>query len=66
MQDQRPMRYGDFPRLFEGFPPDEEVDLWDTRTILRLMALARRAEAGAAAEPDRDASADPGQLAIQG
>jgi hypothetical protein len=40
MQDGRPMRYGDFPRLFEGFPPDEEVDLYDTRTILRLMALA--------------------------
>jgi hypothetical protein len=65
MQDQRPMRYGDFPRLFEGFPPDEEVDVWDTRTILRLMALARRAEARAAAEPEAEASTDPGQLVVQ-
>jgi len=66
MQDERPMRYGDFPLLFEGFPPDEEVDVWDTRTILRLMALARRAEARAATEPSRDAAADPARLAIQG
>ena len=66
MQDQRPMRYGDFPRLFEGFPPDEEVDLWDTRTILRLMALARNAEARAATEPARDAPAGPEQLAVHG
>jgi hypothetical protein len=66
MQDERPMRYGDFPRLFEGFPPDEEVDLWDTRTILRLMALARDVEARAATEPSGDAAADPAPLAIQG
>ncbi len=46
MQDGRPMRYGDFPQLFEGFPPDEEVDLYDTRTILRLMAFAERTEPG--------------------
>ena len=38
------MRYGDFPQLFEGFPPDEEVDLYDTRTILRLMAFAEGAD----------------------
>jgi len=55
MQDGRPMRYGDFPRLFEGFPPDEEVDLYDTRTILRLMAFA---EGGDAAEPSRDTPMD--------
>ncbi len=59
------MRYGDFPRLFEGFPPEEEVDLWDTRTILRLMALAEGAEAGAAAEHAQDVEADSGQLSLQ-
>lgn len=55
MQDGRPMRYGDFPRLFEGFPPDEEVDLYDTRTILRLMSLARGEEQ---AEPPRETPLD--------
>ena len=55
MQDGRPMRYGDFPRLFEGFPPDEEVDLYDTRTILRLMALA---EGGDPVDPPHDTPMD--------
>lgn len=55
MQDGRPMRYGDFPQLFEGFPPDEEVDLYDTRTILRLMAFAEGVESGEAPpEPTLD------------
>ncbi len=58
MQDVRPMRYGDFPQLFEGFPPDEEVDLYDTRTILRLMALAKGADS---AEPPPDAPMDEAQ-----
>lgn len=46
------MRYGDFPSLFHGFPPDVEVDLWDTRTILRLMAFAQ-AEGAQGADPAR-------------
>jgi hypothetical protein len=58
MQDGRPMRYGDFPRLFEGFPPDEEVDFYDTRTILRLMAFAESADN---ADPPHEAALDEAQ-----
>jgi hypothetical protein len=52
------MRYGDFPQLFEGFPPDEEVDLYDTRTILRLMAFAESADNG---EPPHETTMEEAQ-----
>ena len=37
MDDARPLTYGEFPELFEGFPPDEPVDLDDRRTHSALF-----------------------------
>jgi hypothetical protein len=40
MADATPPRYGDFPTLFSGFPPDQPVDLDDLRTRIAMIAKA--------------------------
>ena len=42
MADATPPRYGDFPTLFSGFPPDQPVDLDDIRTAIAVIARADR------------------------
>jgi hypothetical protein len=34
------VRYGDFPTLFEGLPPEKEVDFDDARTRMCLIVNA--------------------------
>lgn len=40
MTDPAPPRYGDFPTLFSGFPPDQPVDLDDIRSVVAMIAGA--------------------------
>lgn len=40
MTDPTTPRYGDFPALFSGFPPDQPVDLDDTMTAVAMIARA--------------------------
>lgn len=42
MNGPRPATYGEFPSLFEGFPPDEPVDVSDPRTQWTIFARADR------------------------
>lgn len=37
MGRRRKVRYGEFPTLFEGMPPEDEVDLEDPRTASKLV-----------------------------
>ena len=43
MADTTQPRYGDFPSVFSGFPPDQPVDLDDIRTVVAVIARADRA-----------------------
>lgn len=70
MADPTRPRYGDFPALFSGFPPDQPVDLDDIRTVVAVIARADRAtrlrlyppEWHEASRP-RQAEAEAGELA---
>ena len=37
MGDAGAITYGEFPKLFKGFPPDQSVDLADNETMLALI-----------------------------
>ncbi len=43
MPTDRPVTYGEFPHLFEGFPPDAPVDLDDRWTLGQLRTFGDRA-----------------------
>ena len=40
VDDRRPITYGEFPKLFRGFPLDEPVDLDSAQTMLALVSRA--------------------------
>ena len=42
MADAPRPRYGEFPSLFSGFPPEQPVDLDDIRAVVAMIARADR------------------------